>query len=91
MKNKEQSQPSSVGPAVHHQTLQASSSFPPPHRKPLDRPVSKIPQRALHKFTIKSKFQTNFIQTFSNVFKFQTFLNVFKFQTFSQLCASSRF
>ena len=23
--------------------------FPPPHRKPLDRPVSKIPQRALHK------------------------------------------
>ena len=49
IKNKEQSHPSSVGPAVHHQTLQASSSFPPPHRKPLDRTVSKISQRALHK------------------------------------------
>ena len=49
IKNKEQSHPSLVGPAVHHQTLQPSSSFTPPHRKPLDRPVSKIPQRALHK------------------------------------------
>ena len=48
IKNKEQSHPSSVGPAAHHQTPQASSSFPPPHRKPLDRPVSKIPLRALH-------------------------------------------
>ena len=34
---------------MHHQTLQASSSFSTPYRKPLDRPVSKIPQRALHK------------------------------------------
>ena len=55
IKNKEQYHPSSVGPAVHHQTLQASFSFSSPHRKPFNRPVSKIPQRALHKQAQTSK------------------------------------
>ena len=64
MKNKEQSHPSSVDPAVHHQTLQASSGFPLPHRKPLDRSVSEIIQRVLHK-----QAQTSNI---TNLFKFIT-------------------
>ena len=56
MKNKEQSHPSSVDPAVHHQTLQASSGFP--------LPVSEIIQRVLHK-----QAQTSNI---TNLFKFIT-------------------
>ena len=63
-KNKEQSHPSSVGPEVHHQTLQASSSLPPPQRKPLDRPFSKLPQKALHK-----QAQTSNITNLFNKFR----------------------
>ena len=45
---KEQSHPSSEGLAAHHQSPQARNSFHQT-RDILDRPLSKIPQRALDK------------------------------------------